>query len=205
MLWADSADNKLMIFFLFFIGNRIWHFMQIVWSYFQGKRRKIFPNVICWKFKPSMQCVELHPKPKTRYLGPIIMVFWFCCRWTLGFYMYPFSWSRFVRQTKLQRHRDSCWHQTEQLRNSSFATGVVSHILSEIIDFKPLDYRKIMLLRPTFASSGTPKWFLPYYSIFNINITNTCLCKYTENSTTMANRENFQIKILIFFVFLFKT
>ena len=29
MLWADSANNKL-IFFLFFLENRIWHFMQIV-------------------------------------------------------------------------------------------------------------------------------------------------------------------------------
>ena len=30
MLWADSADDKLMIFFLFFLENRNWHFMQIV-------------------------------------------------------------------------------------------------------------------------------------------------------------------------------
>ena len=29
-LWAYSADNKLVIFFLFFPENRIWHFMQIV-------------------------------------------------------------------------------------------------------------------------------------------------------------------------------
>ena len=29
-LWADSADDKLMIIFLFFLENRIWHFMQIV-------------------------------------------------------------------------------------------------------------------------------------------------------------------------------
>ena len=29
-LWALSADDKLMIFFLFFPVNRIWHFMQIV-------------------------------------------------------------------------------------------------------------------------------------------------------------------------------
>ena len=29
--WAISADNnKLMIFFLFFLENRIWHSMQIV-------------------------------------------------------------------------------------------------------------------------------------------------------------------------------
>ena len=29
-LWAFSADDKLMIFFLFFPENWIWHFMQIV-------------------------------------------------------------------------------------------------------------------------------------------------------------------------------
>ena len=29
-LWADSADDKFVIFFLFFLENRIWHFMQIV-------------------------------------------------------------------------------------------------------------------------------------------------------------------------------
>ena len=28
--WANSADDKLMIFFLFFPENRFWHFMQIV-------------------------------------------------------------------------------------------------------------------------------------------------------------------------------
>ena len=30
MLLADSADDKLVIFFLFFLENKIWHFMQIV-------------------------------------------------------------------------------------------------------------------------------------------------------------------------------
>ena len=29
-LWANSADNKCMIFFLLFPQNRLWHFMQIV-------------------------------------------------------------------------------------------------------------------------------------------------------------------------------
>ena len=29
-LWANSADIKLMIFILFFLENRILHFMQIV-------------------------------------------------------------------------------------------------------------------------------------------------------------------------------
>ena len=30
MLRADSADDKLMLFYLFFLENKIWHFMQIV-------------------------------------------------------------------------------------------------------------------------------------------------------------------------------
>ena len=29
-LWAFSADDKMMLFFLFFPENRIWHSMQIV-------------------------------------------------------------------------------------------------------------------------------------------------------------------------------
>ena len=29
-LWANSADNNLVILFLFFPENRIWHFMQTV-------------------------------------------------------------------------------------------------------------------------------------------------------------------------------
>ena len=29
-LWAFSADDKMMLFFLFFPENRIWHYMQIV-------------------------------------------------------------------------------------------------------------------------------------------------------------------------------
>ena len=29
-LWANSADDKLVVFFLFFWENMLWHFMQIV-------------------------------------------------------------------------------------------------------------------------------------------------------------------------------
>ena len=29
-LWAFSADDKMMLFFLLFPENRVWHFMQIV-------------------------------------------------------------------------------------------------------------------------------------------------------------------------------
>ena len=51
------------IFFLFFPENRIWHFKQIVsWGdnllemskpVFWEKIRKIFQNVVCWKFYPE--------------------------------------------------------------------------------------------------------------------------------------------------------
>ena len=45
-LWANSADDKLMIFFLFFPENMIQHFMQIVpicmkcQSLFSGENKK---------------------------------------------------------------------------------------------------------------------------------------------------------------------
>ena len=54
-LWANSSDSKLIIFFLFFSENRLWHFLQIVspeticmkcWGLFYGKNKKtIFQNV----------------------------------------------------------------------------------------------------------------------------------------------------------------
>ena len=68
-LWANSADDKLMIFlFFFFLENRIRHFMQIgdnlheanlrqfAWNVktrFLGKQWKIFQYVVCWKFYPQ--------------------------------------------------------------------------------------------------------------------------------------------------------
>ena len=57
-LWTNSAVNKLMIFFLSFPENTLWHFMQIVsWgdkemicvkyqNQFSGKNEKICQNVI---------------------------------------------------------------------------------------------------------------------------------------------------------------
>ena len=68
-LWANSADDKLMIFFLLFSENRIWHFMQIVStgnnlhkceSCFLGKVRKIFQTVLCWIFLPECQALNIY-------------------------------------------------------------------------------------------------------------------------------------------------
>ena len=61
-LWADSAVSKLLICFLFFPENKIWHFIQIVscmecQSLFSGKIRKIFQNVICWNFYAECQAL----------------------------------------------------------------------------------------------------------------------------------------------------
>ena len=62
ILWAD-LDNKLMIFFLFFLENRIWHLAnclprrQYAWavkSYFLEKNNiYIVWIVICWNFYPA--------------------------------------------------------------------------------------------------------------------------------------------------------
>ena len=58
-LWANSADDKLVVFFLFFPENRIWHCKQIVSigdnlhemsnPVFWEKSEKYF-YVVCWKF-----------------------------------------------------------------------------------------------------------------------------------------------------------
>ena len=60
---ANSADDQLVIIFLFFPENRVWHFMQIVsigdnlhempnpvyWENIET----IFEYVMCWKFYPE--------------------------------------------------------------------------------------------------------------------------------------------------------
>ena len=47
MLWANSIDDRLMIFFLFFLENRLRHFIQFLYEIpkplFLGK---IFENII---------------------------------------------------------------------------------------------------------------------------------------------------------------
>ena len=59
---ANSADDKLVIFFLFFPGNRIWFKQNVfIWDnlhemsdpVFWGKIRKIYQNIVCWKFTQS--------------------------------------------------------------------------------------------------------------------------------------------------------
>ena len=62
-LWAFSADDKMMLFFLFFPRKQDLTFhanclrrRQFAWnvkSCFLGKIRKIFQNVVCWKFYPE--------------------------------------------------------------------------------------------------------------------------------------------------------
>ena len=61
---VNSADNKSMIFFLFFQENRLWYFMQIVSNgdnlhemskpFFWKKRRKYISNCCLLKFLQSM-------------------------------------------------------------------------------------------------------------------------------------------------------
>ena len=57
--FMQIVSKKKKIFFLFFPENRIWHFMQIVsiaWnvkSCFLWKVRKIFQYLVCWKFYPE--------------------------------------------------------------------------------------------------------------------------------------------------------
>ena len=61
-LWANSADDKLIFFFLsFFSENRHWHFMQMVicikcQHQFSGKNKKKNKNVVCWNFTQHAKC-----------------------------------------------------------------------------------------------------------------------------------------------------
>ena len=60
MLWANSVDDKLIIFFWLFPGNRLWHFMQIVslGDNFMKCQSLVFGKIISkyhLKFLPSMQ------------------------------------------------------------------------------------------------------------------------------------------------------
>ena len=54
-----------MICFLFFPENRTWHFMQIVicmkWQslFFEINKKKIFQNVVCWKFYPECLSIKV--------------------------------------------------------------------------------------------------------------------------------------------------
>ena len=58
-LWLNSADAKLVVFFLFFSENRLWHFMQTdsAWNVkvnFLGKIRKNISKCHPLKLLPSM-------------------------------------------------------------------------------------------------------------------------------------------------------
>ena len=70
MLWANSADDKLMMFFLFFprkedltLHANCLPRRQFAWnvkSYFQGKIIKVFKNVVvCWNFYPVCKASNL--------------------------------------------------------------------------------------------------------------------------------------------------
>ena len=58
-LWANSAEDKLMIFFLVFSKIRLWQFMQrrqFAWNVtadFLGKILKIFQVIVCRNFYPA--------------------------------------------------------------------------------------------------------------------------------------------------------
>ena len=56
MLWTNSSDDKLMIFFLFFRETRIWSFK--FQSYFLGKIWKLFQSVVSWNFHPPCKVIR---------------------------------------------------------------------------------------------------------------------------------------------------
>ena len=60
--WANSADNKLVMFFLRIFPRKqdlIWHFICMkCLILFSRKNKKIFLNVVCWKFFPECQALN---------------------------------------------------------------------------------------------------------------------------------------------------
>ena len=73
MLYSDSADDKLMVFFLFFLENRLCHVMQIAslrdnWhersNLFSRKNQKTISKCRVLKFLPSMQRVKSWLNPR---------------------------------------------------------------------------------------------------------------------------------------------
>ena len=56
-LWANSADDKLIIFVLFFPENRLWHTMQI--SLFSRKNKEKISKCHLLKFLPRVLSVEV--------------------------------------------------------------------------------------------------------------------------------------------------
>ena len=71
-LWDNSTDNTLRIVFLFFLENRIWHFMQIVST---GDNLHEMSNLFYWKNKKyfSMSSAENFTQSAKR-----LMVCWMC-------------------------------------------------------------------------------------------------------------------------------
>ena len=69
-LWANIADNKFIIVLVFFLENRIWHFLQrqFAWNVKTcflkkirkqnkktKKKKQTFHYVICWKFSQPIK------------------------------------------------------------------------------------------------------------------------------------------------------
>ena len=57
--WANSADNKLAIFYLFFLENRIQHFMQI------GDHLHEFTKLVFWEKNPKQTEFDISCKLET--------------------------------------------------------------------------------------------------------------------------------------------
>ena len=89
-LWGNSADDRFMIFFLFFHENRLWHSCKLspqetismkCQSLFSGENKKNIPNCHLLKFLPSMlritivfiYYVQKYRKTNTRTLDIVII------------------------------------------------------------------------------------------------------------------------------------
>ena len=120
-LWTNSADDKLMIFFLFFQENRILHFMQIVSSsaeiftqhakfscenywpasfsddHFCSKFMEFIPQIFC--FQSALYVQQFFTTGRRRRRADDICVFYiyfFNFRWESGSIPSPRTWQIFT-------------------------------------------------------------------------------------------------------------
>ena len=78
-LWANSADDKLVIFFLIFPRKQAFacHANCLPWHVIANlvaKIRKLFQIVVCWNFHPA--CLALRSKKRKEFTCDIYMWIW---------------------------------------------------------------------------------------------------------------------------------
>ena len=90
-LWADSADDKLRICFLFFLENWIWN----CHIQFSRKNKKKIQNAVCWKFYPACKVLKMYrsnlksSSTANSFLLRVVPLVFSGCTWVCVCKIYP--------------------------------------------------------------------------------------------------------------------